>query len=152
MNCSKQRCLGMQITPQKDLGCEQRCATKLPVIRSAGLGGKGEAEGVFAGQKCPPAQWQAAEMVGCFLATSLGTGCDFNTQLYRNQPCHQARTVTSPLFFNFSGQDLCYPVRLWRSWECQSCQIGTVAINIWSTTALIRHIKQKDFSKCLWNW
>ena len=84
MHYSKQRLLGVGITPQKDLGCEQRCAAKLPAIRSVGLDGEGESE--VTGQKCPSQEWQGAELVGCFLAISLGTGCDFNAQLYRNQP------------------------------------------------------------------
>lgn len=94
----KQRLVGVGITPQKDLGCEQVCC-QLPAIRSAGVDGEGESKGVFTEQKHSSQQWQGAELVGCLLATSLGTGCDFNSQLYRNQPCHQVRTVTSPLFF-----------------------------------------------------
>lgn len=94
----KQRLLGVGITPQKDLGCEQRCAAN---YQRSGLQGwmVRASKGAFTGQKHPSQQWHGVELVGCFPATSLGTGCDFNSQLYRKQPCHQARTVTSPLFF-----------------------------------------------------
>lgn len=36
MHYRHQRFLGMVITPEKDLGCEQRCAARLPVIGAAG--------------------------------------------------------------------------------------------------------------------